>query len=79
MLFMVVSTVVAMVSNLRLFWQQWDEGGSVLFLVGLVLMVLALWLVFEAMMAFLRLRDSEIVPTMAVTYSTETQPRSLSE
>ena len=43
MLFMLASTVVAMLSNLRDFWRQWDEGGGALFVVGLVLLVLWVW------------------------------------
>lgn len=30
-----------MLSNLRDFWNQWNEGGSLLFLVALALLVLA--------------------------------------
>ena len=79
MLFMVVSTVVAMLSNLRGFWEQWEEGGSVLFFVGLVLLVLALWLVFEAVAAFLRFRPGETVTTMQVLYGDQQPPASTDE
>ncbi len=56
MLFMLVSTLTAMVGNLRRFWAQWESGGAVLFLVGAVLLLLALWLTVEAGIRFRRLR-----------------------
>jgi len=57
--FMLVSTLVAMVSNLADFWGQVGEGGGVLFAVGSVLLVLALWLLWEAAVCFLRCRGRE--------------------
>ena len=66
MLFMLASTLVAMVSNLRDFHAQWSEGGAVLFLVGLVLLVLALWLLVEGVLCFLRTRGREPVESMEV-------------
>jgi len=54
--FMLVSTVAAMLVNLRDFWRQWHEGGAVLFLLGLVLLVLALWLTAEGLLAWRRFR-----------------------
>jgi carbon starvation protein len=68
MLFMAVSTIVAMVSNLRDFWAQWDEGGSVLFVVGLMLLVLGFWLMGEAIAAVLRFRGKKPIDTMKVLY-----------
>ena len=52
MVFMLVSTLLAMVGNLRRFWSQWQEGGSVLFVVGAGLLVLAVWLTIEAILRF---------------------------
>jgi carbon starvation protein len=68
MLFMAVSTIAAMISNLRDFWAQWAEGGSVLFVVGLVLLLLALWLMGEAIAAMLRFRGKKPIKTMSVIY-----------
>ena len=68
MLFMAISTIIAMVSNLRDFWSQWDEGGSVLFVVGLVLLVLAFWLMGEGIAAFLRFRGKKPIDSMSVLY-----------
>ena len=61
--FMMGSTIVAMVSNLRDFWAQWAEGGALLFLVGAVLLVLALWLVVEAAISLWTFRRSGTVRT----------------
>ena len=71
MLFMLVSTVVAMLSNLRDFWRQWDEGGGTLFVVGSVLLALAVWLVIESLAALARARRSEPVDTMTISYGPE--------
>ncbi len=68
MLLMLVSTVVAMISNLRDFWRQWDEGGGALFVVGLILLVLAIWLVIESLAALARARRSEPLESMEITY-----------
>ena len=70
MVFMAVSTIIAMFSNLRDFWAQWDEGGNVLFLVGLILLVLAFWLMGEALAAVLRFRGKKPIDTMQVEYDT---------
>ncbi|MDX1644628.1 MAG: carbon starvation CstA family protein [Thermoanaerobaculia bacterium] len=58
MLFMLGSTLTAMVGNLRRFWEEWESGGAVLFLVGAVLLLLALWLTVEAAVRFRRLRHA---------------------
>ncbi len=68
MLFMAVSTIAAMVSNLKDFWAQRQEGGGVLFVVGLVLLLLALWLMGEAIAAMLRFRGKKPIKTMSVLY-----------
>jgi carbon starvation protein len=68
MLFMLASTMIAMLSNLRGFWQQRGEGGGVLFGVGSVLLVLALWLVFEALAALARWRGREPIESLAVSF-----------
>ena len=54
MLFMFASTLTAMVSNLRDFYMRWHEGGAALFVVGLMLLVLAVWLLFEAAITLVR-------------------------
>ena len=71
MLFMLVSTVFAMLSNLREFWRRWDEGSGPLFVVGLILLVLAVWLVIESLAALLRARRSEPLESMAISYLEE--------
>ncbi len=71
MLFMLVSTVFAMLSNLREFWRRWDEGSGPLFVVGLVLLVLAIWLVIESLAALARARRSTPLESMAISYREE--------
>jgi carbon starvation protein len=71
MLFMLVSTVVAMLSNLRDFWHQWAAGGGALFVVDLVLLVLAIWLVTESLAALMRVRRRPPLESMAVSYRGE--------
>ena len=63
---MLVSTLTAMVLNLRDFLRTWSEGGAVLFMVGSVLLALALWLLVEAVITLVRgqkNRPSLISPT----------------
>ncbi len=57
-LFMMVATLAAMGSNLRRFWSQWDSGGAVLFVVGLVLLLLAAWLILESILCLRRIRKA---------------------
>ena len=68
MIFMAVSTILAMFSNLKDFYAQWDEGGSTLFIVGLVLLILAFWLMGEAIVAVLRFRGKKPIETMQVEF-----------
>ncbi len=68
MVFMAVSTILAMLSNLRDFRAQWAAGGSALFLVGLALLVLAVWLLFEALACLLRTRRQPPIASMEITY-----------
>ncbi|MHC4787827.1 MAG: carbon starvation CstA family protein, partial [Planctomycetota bacterium] len=53
MLFMLVMTVTAMILNVRKFWQSKDY---LLFAVGCAILLLALWLVLEAVLAWRRIR-----------------------
>ena len=69
MAFMLASTLTAMVSNLRDFWRTWDQGGDLLFVVGLILLVLAVWLLIEGAGAFLRLRGRAPVASLEVPLS----------
>jgi carbon starvation protein len=71
MLFMLVSTLTAMLSNLSDFWRQWDEGGSALFVVGLILLVLAIWLAVESLAALARARRTAPLVSMEITYPEE--------
>ncbi len=68
MVFMAVSTIAAMFSNLRDFYSQWEEGGSILFIVGLVLLVLAFWLMGEAIAAVMRFRGQKAIATVRVEF-----------
>ena len=69
MLFMAVTTILAMFSNLRDFWSQRGEGGGPLFAVGLILLVLAIWLMIEGVMALARFRKQQPIETMQVRYT----------
>ena len=69
MLFMAVSTIIAMFSNLRDFWAQLGEGGGPLFGVGLILLVLAIWLMVEGLVALNGFRKQQPIETMQVLYS----------
>ena len=71
MLFMAVTTILAMFSNLRDFWAQRGEGGGPLFAVGLILLVLAIWLMIEGVAALVRFRKQKPVETMRVIYTDE--------
>lgn len=64
--FMLVSTLIAMVTNLADFWRTRGEGGGILFAVGLILLVLALWLLVEGLAAFRRLRGRPPIESMEV-------------
>ena len=68
MLFMAVTTVLAMFSNLRDFWAQWDQGGDLLFIVALALLILAIWLMVEAVAAVQRFRGREPIKSMEVIF-----------
>jgi carbon starvation protein len=65
-LLMLLTTVVAMLINLADFWQRRAEGTWVLFAVGLVLLVLALWLLVEAVVCLRRQRGRAVVESMEV-------------
>jgi carbon starvation protein len=66
MLFMLGSTLLAMVTNLRRFLAQWSEGGAILFVVGSILLVLAAWLTVEAVAALRRFRRQGTVSEMEI-------------
>jgi carbon starvation protein len=66
MLFMLVATIAAMLSNLGDFWAQRGEGGGTLFAVGLVLLVLAGWLLIEGGAALVRSRGRQVSADMRV-------------
>ncbi|HEX2252796.1 MAG TPA: carbon starvation protein A [Thermoanaerobaculia bacterium] len=66
MLFMLLSTLAAMVTNLADFHRRWAEGGAALLVVGAVLLVLALWLLVEGLLCFLRCRGGEPVTGLDV-------------
>jgi carbon starvation protein len=70
MVFMLASTVVAMISNLRRFWAQWAEGGSLLFVVGAILLLLAVWLCVEAVLRLRALRSAEPIRSMKIELGT---------
>lgn len=72
--FMLVSTLVAMVSNLGDFWRTWSEGGAILFVVGAILLALALWLLGEGAAAFRRARRSEAIDSLDVALRSRSFP-----
>jgi len=57
-IFMMGSTVVAMVGNLRRFGAQ-EGGDKLLFVVGGILLILAVWLVVEAVLALVQDRRTD--------------------
>jgi carbon starvation protein len=64
MIFMLISTMKAMFSNLLIFFSKSEWP---LFIVGLVLIVLAVWLIIEAIIAVTRFyREKKIVSSMLV-------------
>ncbi len=71
MLFMLVSTITAMVSNLADFWRRLDEGTGALLVVGSILLVMAIWLVVEAALVFRRGRDQAVIDDLRVTFEPE--------
>lgn len=66
--FMALSTVYAMFSNLADFWAQRATGGAILFVVGLILLVLAVWLMIEAVLAIRRFRGQPPIDTLAIVF-----------
>lgn len=68
MLFMLGSTILAMLSNLRDFWRRWDEGTGALFVVGSILLLMAIWLVVEAVLAFGRARREPKVESLEIVF-----------
>jgi len=71
MVFMLVTTLSAMVINLRDYWQHWGSGGGPLFVVGSILLVLAVWLVFEALLAFSKVRGGGRRASLEIEYSSD--------
>ncbi|MDH3404119.1 MAG: carbon starvation protein A, partial [Acidobacteriota bacterium] len=66
MFFMMASTLAAMLVNLRVFLGQWAAGGAILFVVGSILLVLAVWLAVEAVAALRRLRRQRRVEDLEI-------------
>jgi len=66
MVLMLVSTIIAMISNLGDFLATWSEGGALLFVVGLVLLLLAVWLLLEGAAGFLRARRLPPIDSLTV-------------
>jgi carbon starvation protein len=62
MVFMLGSALTAMVLNLRDFRRDWNDGGAILFVVGLVLLVLGIWLCIEAVITLARGRAVTVRP-----------------
>ncbi len=63
MIFMLVSTFIALISNLIDYWQ---EGATLLLIVGSVLFVLAAWLTFEAIACLRRDRGAPPIESLDV-------------
>jgi len=77
MIFMMVSTIIAMIANLRRFWGQWSSGGSLLFVVGAVLLVLAVWLCVEAVLRFRGIRHEPVLTSLAIELPATRWPQEL--
>ena len=75
MAFMLVATLSAMGVNLVKFWR---DGEWTLFVTGLVILVLALWLALEAAAAVRRYRRSPVVEDLDVRFPAATIGRSSS-
>ncbi len=75
MVFMMVSTVIAMIANLRRFWGLWGSGGGALFVVGAVLLVLAIWLCAEAVLRFRSIRHEPVMASLNIELSPPRQPQ----
>ncbi len=73
MVVMLVSTISAMSSNLVKFWR---ESEWILFLTGLVILVLAVWLTLEAEAAVRRYRRDPVLEDLDVRFPTATIGRS---
>ena len=71
MLFMLGSTIVAMLDNLAGFWAQRGEGGGLLFAVGTILLVLAVWLVVEGLGALRRTRGQPPTDDLRIRFGSE--------
>lgn len=63
---MMLATLVAMTGNLRRFHGQWAEGGAALFVVGSMLLLLAVWLLVEGVLCWRRLSRSAAVESWQV-------------
>jgi carbon starvation protein len=57
MVFMLVTTLIAMVSNVRTFFSQ---GNHLLLVVGAAVLVLAVWLIIEGVLRFTRGREEAV-------------------
>lgn len=77
MVFMLVTTLTAMVSNLRDYWRQWGSGGGPLFVVGAILLILAIWLVVEAVVAFFKLRGATPKTSLEVEFPEQPETESV--
>jgi carbon starvation protein len=67
MVFMLGSTVSAMISNLRRFWARWDEGAGTLFVLGGLMLAMALWLIVEAISGLARMRREGRISEMTIS------------
>jgi carbon starvation protein len=68
MIFMLVATIAAMLVNLGDFWSQRGRGGGVLFAIGVILLLLAIWLIVEAVRVLARSRGRKLAPSMKVSF-----------
>jgi len=66
MLFMMVTTLVAMSAKLRDFVSAWREGGELgnllLMILGGMIMALSVWLAVEAVIRFVQFRRGTLPP-----------------
>ena len=78
MLFMMITTLVAMVSKIRDFAEGWWTSGGVgnflLLLLGVIIFGLSVWLAVEAVIRFIQFRQGKLPPLQGIKETTSARP-----